>query len=143
MAKLTFEDVQVGAEIPSYTRKCTLMELNRFAGANEEFVPIHMDRDYSKNVAGLPDAIVMGYLKFAYLGSMLTNWIGEDGDIRKISVSYRAMDPVDYTLTARGKVTGKQQKDGQGLIECEVWVENQEGIRTTPGTAVVALPRKG
>ena len=72
MAKVHFEDVEVGAEIPPYTRKCTLMELNRFAGANEEFVPIHMDRDYSKSV-GLPDAIVMRYLKIAYLGNMLTN----------------------------------------------------------------------
>lgn len=143
MAKVYYDDVQVGAEIPSFTRKCTLMELNRFAGANEEFVPIHMDRDYSKNVAKLPDAIVMGYLKFAYLGNMLTNWIGEDGDLRKISVSYRSMDPVDYTLTAKGKVTGKQEKDGQALVECEVWVENQEGTKTTPGTAVVALPKKG
>jgi acyl dehydratase len=141
MANLHFEDVEVGADIPPYTRKCTLMELNRFAGANEEFVPIHMDRDYSKTV-GLPDAIVMGYLKFAYLGSMLTSWIGEDGWIRSIKTSYRSMDPVDYTLTARGKVTGKREEDGEGVIECEVWVENQNGERTTPGSAVVSVPRR-
>ena len=141
MAKLHFEDVEVGAEIPPYTRKCTLMELNRFAGANEEFVPIHMDRDYSKSV-GLPDAIVMGYLKFAYLGSMLANWLGEDGWIRNIKTSYRSMDPVDYTLTARGKVTGKREEDGEGILECEVWVENQNGERTTPGSAVVSVPKR-
>ena len=84
----------------------------------------------------------MGYLKFADLGSMLTNWIGEDGWIRNIKTSYRSMDPVDYTLTARGKVTGKREEDGEGVIECEVWVENQNGDRTTPGSAVVTVPKR-
>jgi hypothetical protein len=33
-------------------------------------------------------------------------------------------------------------QDGQNLGEAEIWVENPEGKRITPGTAVIALPSK-
>ena len=48
MAKLHFEDVEVGAEIPSYTRKCTIMKLISFACANDEIVQCHIYRDDTK-----------------------------------------------------------------------------------------------
>ena len=90
MAQLFWDDVEAGMEIPPYQKVVTLMELNRYAGANDEFVLIHMDRDYSQKVARLPDVIVMGNLKYAYLANMMTNWIGEDGTLKRLSAQYRA-----------------------------------------------------
>ena len=65
--RLYWEDVTEGQEVPPYEQKVGYMELNRFAGANNELVPIHMDAEYAKNVAKLPDVIVMGNLKLAYI----------------------------------------------------------------------------
>jgi acyl dehydratase len=148
MAQLYWDDVEVGTEIPPYKKAVTLMELNRFAGANEEFVLIHMDRDYSRNVAHLPDVIVMGNLKYAYLANMMTSWIGEGGTLKRLSAQYRGMDipgpalSTEPTMICKGRVTKKYAQDGDHYIECEVWTENKEGQITTPGSAIAVLPAR-
>ncbi len=140
--QLYWEDVQEGQELPPYSQKVGYMELNRFAGANDELVPIHMDPDYAKDVAKLPDVIIMGNLKLAYIANAITDWAGDEGWITKVSVEYRKMDTVNSTITAKGKVTKKFQQDGKNLVELEVWVENEQGEVTTPASAVLALPSR-
>ena len=148
MAQLFWEDVEIGTEIPPYKRVVTLMELNRFAGANEEFVLIHMDRDYSQKVSRLPDVIVMGNLKYAYLANMITGWIGMEGTLRRLTAQYRGMDipgpalSTEPTMICKGKVTNKYVKGTDHYIECEVWTETREGQQTTPGSALIILPTK-
>ena len=140
--QLYWDDVEEGQEVPPFSRKVTYMELNRFAGANDEYVLIHMDPDYAKNVAKLPDVIVMGNLKLAYIANALEDWAGEDGWVQKLGVDYRKMDVVHSTLTAKGKVARKYQEDGKHLVDLEVWLENDQGEVTTPGRAVVSLPSR-
>lgn len=142
MAKLYFEDIKEGDTLPPYTVKAGFMELNRFASANNEFVPIHMDPEFSKEQARLPDVIVMGNLKLAYVAQALEGWMGEEGWIKKLEVSYRGMDVVNETLTAKGLVKSKRQEDGENIVQLDVWVENSTGKKTTPGAAVVSLPGK-
>ncbi len=142
-AQVYWEDVEEGQEIPPFSRKVGYMELNRFAGANDELVPIHMDPDYAKDVAKLPDVIVMGNLKLAYIANALTAWAGEDAWIEQLRVDYRKMDVVNATLSAKGKVAKKYERDGRRLVELDVWVENDQGEVTTPGSAVVRLPARG
>ena len=140
--QLFWEDVEEGQEVPPFSRKVGYMELNRFAGANEELVPIHMDADYAKNVAKLPDVIIMGNLKLAYIANAITDWAGDDGWITKLAIDYRKMDMVNSTITAKGKVTKKYQQDGKHLVDLDVWVENKAGEVTTPGSAVLSLPSR-
>jgi len=142
-AQLFWEDVREGQEVPPFGQKVGYMELNRFAGANNELVPIHMDPDYAKNVAKLPDVIIMGNLKLAYIANALTGWAGDEGWIRKIAIEYRKMDTVNTIITAKARVTKTYQEHGKHLVALEVWVENEAGEVTTPGSAVVALPSRG
>jgi acyl dehydratase len=139
-AQLYWDDVSEGQEVAPFSRAVTYMELNRFAGANDEYVLIHMDADYAKNTAKLPDVIVMGNLKLAYVANMLEDWAGDDGWVQKLGVDYRKMDVVHSTLTAKGKVAKKYQEDGKGLVDLDVWIENDKGEVTTPGRATVVLP---
>ena len=141
--QLFWEDVEEGQEVPPFSQKVGYMELNRFAGANEELVPIHMDADYAKNVAKLPDVIIMGNLKLAYIANAITDWAGDDGWITKLAIDYRKMDTVNSTITAKGKVTKKYQQDGKNLVDLDVWIENEAGEVTTPGSAVLSLPSRG
>jgi acyl dehydratase len=137
-----WEDVDEGQEVPPFGQKVGYMELNRFAGANDELVPIHMDPDYAKNVAKLPDVIVMGNLKLAYIANALTDWAGDEGWIEKLRIEYRKMDTVNTTLTAKAKVTKKYEQDGRHLLYLDIWVENEQGEVTTPGSAVLRLPSR-
>ena len=140
--QLYWEDVQEAQDVPAYSQKVGYMELNRFAGANDELVPIHMDADYAKNVAKLPDVIVMGNLKLAYIANAITDWAGDEGWIEKLFIEYRKMDLVNHTLTAKAKVTKKYEQDGRRLVDLDVWVENDEGETTTPGRATLRLPSR-
>lgn len=142
MAKLYFQDVNVGDKVPSYSVKVGYMELNRFASANDEFVLIHMDPDYSRDVAKIPDVNVMGNLKLVYIANALMGWIGDAGWIRSIGAEYRKQDFVHHVLTATGIVRAKRTEDGENLVELDMWVENDDGETTTPGHATVVLPNR-
>jgi acyl dehydratase len=141
---LYFEDVNVGDEVPPYRHKAGYLELNRFAGANEELIPIHMDPEASQK-SGLPGVITMGNLKVAYIVNMLEDWAGPESWLRKLTVQFRGMDVVNQTLVAKGTVTGKRVENGENWVELDVWVEDEDqgGRKNTPGTAVVILPSRG
>ena len=71
---------------------------------------------------------------------LLTDWIGEQARLKKLSASYRGILFPGKDLTCKGKVTKKYLEGLDHCIECEVWVEDFEGKTTTPGTATVVLP---
>lgn len=141
MAQLYYEDVQEGSAIPTLEKTPTTRTLVQWAGASGDFFELHYDKDFAKSM-GYPNVLVHGRLEAAYLTQLLTDWIGEQGQIKKISVQYRGNAFPGQKLLCKGKVTKKYQKDGQNLVEAEIWVENPEGQRITPGTAIVALPSR-
>ena len=71
-----------------------------------------------------------------------SDWIGEPGTLKKLSCQYRGMDVPGDTLTCKGKVVRKYRERQEYLVDCEIWLENSKGEKTTPGAATVALPSK-
>ena len=66
---------------------------------------------------------------------------GNDGFLKKLSCQQRAMDHPGHTLVAKGSVVNRFiGEDGLGYIECDIYIENQEGVITAPGKATVVLP---
>ncbi|MBI4307230.1 MAG: dehydratase [Chloroflexi bacterium] len=137
-----WEDVQVGQEIPSLVKHPTTRQLVQYAGASGDFNPIHYDKDFAQQSQGLSSVILHGALKNAFLGQLVTDWVGEGGALKKLSVQYRGMDVPGDTLTCRGKVANKYAKDGQHYVDLEIWLENGKGQATTPGKATVVLPSR-
>lgn len=136
----TIDEVNVGDEIPRLVvGPVTIQDLAEWCGAEEDYLNIHYDEAAAK-ATGLPGCIIQGAFKCGMLGRMVTDWLGESGTLRRISVSYRGMDFPGDMLTCRGKITNSYAKDGENYIEFELWTENQRGERTTQGTAVVTLP---
>jgi len=142
MAKqVYYEDVEVGMELPMLTKNPTTQQLVMYAGASGDFYQIHYDKDFAQG-NGLPGVILHGLLKAGFVGQLVTDWIGEGGTIKKLGVSYRGMDQPGVPLYVKGVVTNKYIKNGEGYVEADVWTENQQGQKTTPGTTTVILPRK-
>ena len=137
-----YEDVEVGSEIPSLVKRTTRRQLVQWAGASGDFYEIHYNKDFAL-ASGLPDVILHGRLKAAYLGQMLTDWIGLEGALKKYNVRYRGMDFPDQDLTCKGKVTKKYAQDNEHLVELDIWTENPRGEKTITGSAVVSLPSRG
>jgi len=141
MTQTYFEDVAEGQEIPRVTLNCTSQQLVYWAAGSGDYYQIHYDKDFAQKT-GLPDRIVHGALKHALLGRLLHEWVG-DGKVKRVACQYRGMDAVDKDVTARGTISGKRQEDGKNLVDLEVWTEDPDGNKTTPGTAMVELPSKG
>jgi acyl dehydratase len=136
-----FEDVEVGSEIPALEKEPTTQQLVKYAGASGDFYQIHYDKDFAlKN--NLPGVIIHGALKNAFLGQLMTDFIGELGWLRKLSVQYRGMDQPGTKVVCKGRVTRKYVEGGNHLVECEIWLENSQGEKTTPGSATVVLPSR-
>ncbi len=153
MAKqIYYEDVEVGGEVTPLQKIATTRMLVQWAGASGDFNPLHYEEDFAKNL-GVGHPIVHGALKRSWLVNLMTDWIGEDGKLKKLSCRYRGMDyprkmktfdePQDgETWWCRGKITKKYTEGDNCLVECEIWVENGKGEKTTQGSALAALPSK-
>jgi|TARA_B100000315_G_C14518627_1_gene560450 acyl dehydratase len=137
-----WEDIEVGSEIPPLVKEPDPQQLVKWAGASGDFYQIHYDKDFALG-NNLPDIIVHGALKSAWLGQLLGDWVGEKGEIKKYGCSYRGMDIPGDKLTCKGTVTNKYEAGGEHCVECDIWLENSKREKTTLGTAVVALPLKG
>jgi acyl dehydratase len=142
MAKVYYEDVEPGQEIPTLPKNLSRQQLVMWAAASGEFDQYHFDDTFARNY-GFPGVIIHGTFKYAVLGQMLYEWTGDVRAIKRWNCQFRAMDYPDQDLKCRGVITKKYREDGQHLVDLDIWIENPEGRPTTPGTATVALPSRG
>ena len=138
-----FEDIEEGEELPPKTKgPITVTDLVVFSGASNDFAPIHHDREYAKSVGGLPDIILHGQCKLAFMAQVVTDWIGLGGWIKTLGAQYRGMDVVGDTVVCRGRVKRRYTEGGENLVELELWNENHRVGTTASGSATVALPSR-
>ena len=89
MEQIYFEDVKEGSPLPTVRKDPTSQQLVKYAGASGDFYQIHYDVGFAKN-NGLPDIILHGALKNAFLGQLMTDFVGHEGTLKKLSCQYRA-----------------------------------------------------
>ncbi len=134
-----FDDVKEGDCLPLFRRYTDLMNFNRFAAVNDEYVYHHMDVDIA-NARGQKDVDGMGLLQFSYLHNMLRQWIGEAGDIIRAAVQYRANNGRGDIVSCHGRVLRKYQEGARNLVDLDLWTENQRTETLSLGDATVSLP---
>jgi acyl dehydratase len=113
---------------------------------NDQGVPepperVHWDSDLARAV-GVPAAYDYGPERISWLGHLMTNWIGDDGFLRRLNVQVRKHNIIGDLTTCNGQVTAKRVEGDAHLVECDVWGDNQRGERTCLGQAVAELPSR-
>ncbi len=131
--------VYEGAEIGPFGKHTNTRDLVMYAGASRDFYEIHYDNDFALRV-GLPGVIIHGALKAAYLGKLMTDWLGDPGALRSLQCQYRGMDFPSEAVICKGRVARTYTDDGQSLADCEIWIENTRGQTTVPGQATISVP---
>lgn len=140
-AGLRFEDVAVGDELPSLVRgPLSTSHVMRWSAAIENWHRIHYDQPFAVEHDGLPGLLVNGSFKQHLLVGLMRAWLEPAGWLARIQMSFRGMDLVGDTLTAWGRVTETDTRDGLGLVVCQIGIRNQRGEQGTTGAATGVLP---
>jgi acyl dehydratase len=150
-----WEDVEIGMEMTPVLEKglLTMTEIFRF-GILVSPAPRRIEqprpdtemgfgRETQQRRAGLEHASDYGPQRVCWLGQFVTDWMGDDGTLKKYSCQVRHPSIMGDVNFVKGKVKDKRIENGEYLVDCEIWVENQAGLVTAPGLATVALPHKG
>ena len=116
----------------------------KLAPRNQQNVPeppvrVHWDNDFARTV-GVPAAYDFGPERVAWLSHMLTDWMGDDGFLRRLNTQIRRHNPVGDAVWCNGTVTGKTVDGDRHLVQCEVIGANQTGALSIKGYAEVELP---
>jgi acyl dehydratase len=102
---------------------------------------VHWEDDFAKMV-GAPGAYDYGPERCSWLTHHLTNWMGDDGMLRRATSKIRRHNPEGDTLFIDGRVTRKLVEDGRHLVETEQEARNQDGELSVVGTGLVELPSR-
>ena len=141
MEQLFFEDVNVDNEIPGSVDRVELLQLIRYSAATWNSFLLHIDKEFARK-QGFRDANIPASLYGAFLARMMTNWIGDQGRLKKLSYRVTVMGFPGDTLICKGKVVKKYQEADENLVDCDICVENQDRIKVVPASATVSLPSK-
>ena len=91
---------------------------------------------------GMPGPFDNGVMRFAWVCPLVTNWIGDEGFLRRLYVQVKTPNIYGDTTWYRGKIVEKTVEDGKGIVRLDITGINQVGITTTQGRAEVVLPTR-
>ena len=115
---------------------------NPEAGGGLEYTGIGHMRDSVAEAVGVPGAYDYGPQRVSWMGTLLTNWMGDDAFLKRLRIETRRFNVYGDTQWCKGKVVRKYVHDGAPLVDLEIWAENQRGELTAPGHATVMLPSR-
>lgn len=156
-----WEDVEVGEDLPTlkkgtYTQtelllfSCYSLEGPR-SNNREEMEELGVvdfgvggrgDKKYTQARRAMIDTHDVGAQRISWLGQIVTDWMGDDGTLKTLWGQLRNPNVVGDTNTVYGVVKNKYIKDGEHLVDVEMWNQNQAELITAPGRATVVLPSR-
>jgi acyl dehydratase len=125
-----------------------LIDAHRGLGIENRFgipdVPerVHWEEEFALEV-GAPGAYDYGPERASWLTHQLTNWMGDDGMLRKASCQVRRHNPEGDMIFIRARVARKYIEDGRHLVEITQEGRNQDDELSVIGRGVVELPARG
>jgi acyl dehydratase len=115
---------------------------NKEAGGAIEYTGIGHHRDSVAKNVGVPGTYDYGPQRSSWLATVVTNWMGDAGFLKRIRSELRRFNVVGDTTWAKAKVVDKVIREGHPCVDLEVWCENQRKELTGKGVATVVLPSR-
>ena len=141
-AQRTWEDVNEGDELEGFVLELTDTKMVEQVSGSQDFYPVHHDTAFARE-AGHQEIFYNTGFTQAALNRLLTDWVGVDGWVKKMSFQMRKMNIPHDKVHAKGVVTGKSEGDGSmGEVTLDIWLENDRVGITTPAEATVLLPHR-
>ena len=139
--QITYDQVEVGAEIAELSYPATRLSLVMYCGASGDFNVIHWNERIAKSV-GLPDVIAHGMFTMAQAGRFVTDWAGPKAIVVEFGVRFSAPVVVpDDDTGAAINVTGKVEEKLDGNRVALALTARSAGTKVlSRARAVVRLP---
>jgi len=131
-----WDSFKEGDVLPELKKQPGVSQLVKYSAGGGDFNPLHHDYNFAQSKA-IGSIIIHGRFKYASLGELVSNWLDHGGRIQNLACQYRGMDLPDQEMTLGGTVKRKWEEGGRKLAELELYVNNEKGKNTTPGSAIV------
>jgi acyl dehydratase len=119
-AKIRFDEVKVGDEIPSASKVVKREDVKAYADASGDQNPLHQDDQFAQSV-GFPGIIAHGMFSMAHVTKAITDWVGDSEALKQMKVQFRAVVFMNETLVARGRVEALDPSTKRARLS--VWAE--------------------
>ena len=115
--------------------------VNPETGAQDSAARGHAEAKMAREV-GMPGSYDVGPQRISWMGQHMTNWMGDDGFLRRLNVSVRRPNIFGDVSWCRADIVDKRVDDGAHVVDLALRVVNQLGEITAKGVAIVALPAR-
>jgi acyl dehydratase len=110
--------------------------------AREEGILVHIDKITAQKF-GFPQAYGFSRQELGWFSQQLTDWVGDDGWLKKFSGQYRRFIYISDVNRFHSRVVEKYVDDhGEACVDIESTAINQRGEKTLVGNATVILPSR-
>ena len=123
------------------SRKGGFLTLDPVTGVIHHGIEWH-HADSIARLHGMPNAVHYGVVSLQILARCLTNWMGDDGFIKKFHWRHISHFKIGDTCIGHGRVTNKRIENGEYLVDISLWTENLRGHASIPAKATISLPSK-
>ncbi len=135
-----FEDIQIGDEITPLVKEIGMARMMAYGAATWDFIRLHYDADYARDL-GFEAPFVDGQMMGGFLTQHVQDWAGPGAFLRKLAFRNRVMVYPGDSLTCHGVVTDVSSTEEGGMVECDLWMENQRGEKVVdPASALLRFP---
>jgi len=111
--------------------------------ALEPIFSVHYNKQAALAQGGLPMQYDIGFQRHCWQIHLLTNWMGDDGWLKRSFVEFRKFVYHSDVVWLRGKVTKKYISDNdECCVDIETNAINQREEEVMPGGATVILPSR-
>ena len=135
-AHLTFDDVQVGDQLPPLEIPLDRTLIVAGAVASRDYQDVHHDTEVARE-KGSKDIIMNILTTNGFVGRFVTDWAGPDAVIKAIRIRLGAPNYPGDTMTMTGEVTATD--DNTSTVTVAVRGANSLGDHVS-GTVEVGLP---
>ena len=145
-AKLRFDEIELGYEVPPQSKAIDQEKITRNAEASLDYNPIHIDPEYCRkiNLLGKGTTIAHGMMTLSFMGKIVTDWAYPAGGyIRTLEGKFTAPVRPGDEITVYAVVTEKHYaaKKKNNFVVLDVWCENQDKTKVSVGNASAVIPR--
>ena len=136
-ANVSYDDVEVGTEIPEQTFQVTRASLVKYAGASGDFNIIHWNERTAKAV-GLPNVIAHGMFTASLISAVIGTRLPGPGAVY-LSQTLRFLAPVRIgdVVVATVQVAEMVEKGRRVRLDCQCLVDGKPVLE---GEAWVTVP---